>query len=163
MRSWQDMGPHVIKGADIRAHMKEEVRKAWLRIIDQEALPQPPRTRCLRLCTTCFGRGYQLKCTLPVNCSLALCLPEAVKICVVTFGDDVELLKELAAEFWYPIEKGVLRLASGGLMGLRSQEALPQTMVPAELRLSVGSSSSAGTPPSLGQASMAPEAHGRPP
>ena len=35
----QDVGPHVIKGADVRAHMKEEVRLAWLRLIDQEALP----------------------------------------------------------------------------------------------------------------------------
>ena len=56
----------------------------------------------------------------------------------------------------------MLVLASGGLTGLRGQEALPQAMLPAEERRPLESASASGSPALACQGSFAPAAQGRP-
>jgi hypothetical protein len=68
-----------------------------------------------------------------------------VCICLVTFGDDNDTVRNLSGECWYAIESGVLRLGSGGIIGLVGQEASPQLLSAAARAITGGRAAASRT------------------
>jgi hypothetical protein len=84
--------------------------------------------------STCLGRMHQAKLAMLVNCCLAWKWRKHLRIALVTFGEDEDLL-ELLKDLAFFREAGLLRVASGGSLGLTlahegdpSQTAGPQAV-----------------------------------